>query len=471
MESSICYYALVTLGSAIFCASVVFILKIPFFHLSTSTVRQLNIILNQSLGEDEKDKQIIRNLLVIIKNISVVLVLLLLVVLLGIFPVMIFLYVQRDFEVDTTSIMFYGTMFLGSFSLLFFRSKGNYSYWSKLFHTIILDNYNIGIFFFNKEVKKVNPALPALISENQPFVIVSGLARAGTTALTNLLCDEDKFHFITYANVPFLLSPNSWKKIYSPKYDVKKKRSHGDGVLFGIKSIEALEEYFFKVFLNNNYIQKNRLVKHEISKELFAKYCAYQQLFRKNPHTIYIAKNNNFILRFESMRKQSKAFKLIVIFREPLAQAMSLLNQHKNFTRQQTNDQFILKYMNWLGHYEFGLNQKYFELGNQKMWEKYDKNSIAYWIGIWLNYYSYVLNIIERHEIVLVHYDDLLKKPNELKQALAKKIQITLDSSNVSSFKSTNSNVDNINELDRSLLNRVDKFYHKLIEKKFKIEM
>ena len=49
-------------------------------------------------------------------------------------------------------------MLLGSFSLFLFKEskETDYTYWSKLLHTVILDNYNLGIYLFNKELKKID---------------------------------------------------------------------------------------------------------------------------------------------------------------------------------------------------------------------------------------------------------------------------------------------------------------------------
>ena len=120
--------------------------------------------------------------------------------------------------------------------------------------------------------------------------------------------------------MPFLLAPNFWKKIHRPKSFKKRERAHGDKVLFSENSIEALEEYFFKVFLDDKFIKKEYLDRHEVDDQLFKNYLLYQEIFkdRRTDKTIYLAKNNNFILRYESMRKSSKDFKVILIFRNPL---------------------------------------------------------------------------------------------------------------------------------------------------------
>lgn len=421
MENSF-YYVTVVFGTVVFCFSIVLMLKKTFFNLSASTVKQLDIIINTSLQEKEKDRLILKNMSNLLKHFFLVLLLIVGIAIISSIPVFLYTKTYPEYSVDTSSIYFYLSMLLGSLSLLFIKKKSDYSYWSKLLHTIVLDNYNIGKFMLKKELKKHKTDCR---KNGDSFVIVTGLARAGTTALTNLLYEPEVFHSISYANMPFLLAPKFWKKIYNPKSSSVKERAHGDKVMFGKNSIEALEEYFFKVFLKDQFIGKKTLAKHKIDHQLYKLYLSYQELFRdKQKLTQYLAKNNNFILRHESIRELNKIFKLIIVFRNPIDHANSLLRQHKNFELMQHKDPFILDYMNWLGHYEFGQNQKVFEFGNEKKWAKYKKESINYWLLIWVNYYSHVVSLFGEKNTFLVHYDDLLQTPTKLKQTISGYIEV-----------------------------------------------
>jgi hypothetical protein len=360
-------------------------------------------------------------------------------------------------------------MLIGSFSLLLVKNskKIDYSYWSELLHTIILDNYNLGKYLFNKEIKKID----AEKSKNSSFLIITGLARSGTTALTKLLYDANIFHSINYANMPFLMAPNLWKKVYHPKEVKERERAHGDKVFFSENSIEALEEYFFKAFMDDAFIHEDSLSKHEIDLNLFKNYLAYQKLFKTNQtdNTTYLAKNNNFILRYESMRKLDKDFNMVVVFRNPLDHAGSLLSQHHNFIVKQMDDPFSLTYMNWLGHYEFGLNQKYFHLGNEKAWEDFEKDSINFWLAIWINYYNYLLEFLDDPKLFLVHYDDLAKTPSELKVKISAYVNIQMESVPAEPYKGNKSYTKDLDKIDGILLNRANEIYEKLKLHKIKI--
>lgn len=457
------YYVLVFLGTAFFCISIVLLLRKPFFRLASSAVKQMDTLLSTSIDEKEKDRLILQNLSRLFIEFFTVIILLFLSLFIGVLPVLVLLFFQPEVNIDVGSGYFFLSMILGSFSLFAFRKSKNsdYSYWSKLLHTIILNNYNIGRYLFKKELKKNVDSK----NNNSPFVIVTGLARAGTTALTKLLYTPDTFHSINYSNMPFLMAPNIWGKVYNPKSTEERERPHGDKVFFSENSIEALEEYFFKVFMDDQYIHADSLSIHEIDQKLFRNYLGYQELFRNKQadNTTYLAKNNNFILRYESMRKLDKNFNLVVVFRKPLDHARSLLVQHCNFVQRQNEDDFVLTYMNWLGHYEFGLNQKYFDLKDvEKTWQKFEKYSLNFWIAIWINYYSYVLDYLSDSKLFLVHYKDLAKTPSELKQKLSTLFDIHMESEPRDPFNANKSHAVDLGEIDDKLLNQADEIYQKL---------
>lgn len=453
-----------------FCIGLTRFLKRPFFGIATSSSFQLNIILDDTLKEAEKDKHLIKNLTKLLRYFMEGLVILLLLTLIAVFIPLLYLKVNNISEIDTSSVYFYACLVLGSLPLFAIKKKGDYSYWSKLLHTIVLDNYALGRYLFKRELKKKSKKV---LSKNHDFLIITGLARSGTTALTNLIFDEKKFHSIKYSNVPFLLSPNLWRKIYRPRRVKLRERAHGDKVLFSEETLEALEEYFFKVFLRDSYIKENSLVQHQISEEIFLKYCQYQNLFKKSEGTVYLAKNNNFLLRYEGVRKLNKLFNMIVIFRDPVEHAKSLLKQHINFVRKQKEDYFVLTYMDWLGHHEFGLNQKHFSFINNDNFEEgnYDKCELSFWLRIWVNYYHHLTDIYTKgQKLFLVHYEDLALDPNSLKKSIAIHIGKELETTGyVKPFKINKYTTQYSSGVKDGLLEKAYEVYDKLLLNKIQL--
>jgi hypothetical protein len=111
--------------------------------------------------------------------------------------------------------------------------------------------------------------------------------------------------------------------------------------------------------------------------------------------------------------------RIIILFREPLAHASSLLKLHKSFSATQEVDPFALDYFNFLGHHEFGLGHKPFLLTESFISEreKFDKDSIDYWVRVWINYYEYLLQQYEK-DMLLISFEDLIRNPRKVYEAV-----------------------------------------------------
>ncbi len=357
-----------------------------------------------------------------------------------------YVYVELN-HVNTQSLDFDSTLFyiilissstIPFIAMKFLSKKQDYSEWSILFHRIIFNNLNIskGLFGFEKKFFKAKTK-----DLNGRFLIVTGLARAGTTALTTLLHNTGRFHSLSYGNMPLLLSPNLWRKFYRPKNEVLRERSHGDRVMFGHNTVEALEEFFWTVHLRNNFISSDTLMRHQISSDIYQEYLIYQNLIKQanTNDTLYLAKNNNFILRYLSLRKLNPDFILVILFRDPIEHASSLLNQHNRYSKFQKEDEFVKEYMGWLGHYEFGLNHKYFDFSSAESLKQYDENSINYWLRIWIDYYSFILTLPEDENLILVNYREFLNAPKDVINIIGNKLKISFQTNAIEHFENEKS--------------------------------
>ena len=305
-----------------------------------------------------------------------------------------------------------------------------YSELSMLLHRMVLNNYTIGLRLLKREVKT---AKKLGLSPQKSFVIVSGLARSGTTSLMNKLMETAHFSSLSYANMPFLLSPNSWARVYKPKTQELKERSHKDGIKIGLESNEALEEYFFKAKLNDRFIQAEGLETHSIFKDELADYLDYQAVVRQHTKGVYLAKNNNFILRYKSVRKLNDAFVFAILYRHPLYHAASLLEKHQQYTAMQQEDGFVLEYMNWLGHHEFGQNQKPFVFNGQKP-VKGDKSTLDYWLNVWINYYNYAQNLTHQNTLFIC-YESYCQFPDSVMNGVLAKVDMPAVTTSKTTFK------------------------------------
>jgi len=292
--------------------------------------------------------------------------------------------------------------------------KGAYSPVNQLLHRLALDNPNLHRKLHDREVKKWRKRHGR---PDPAFVLVTGLARAGTTSLMQRLMETGAFSSLNYANMPFVMAPGTWRRFFKPKTGELKERSHGDGILVGADSAEALEEPFFRLMTADSYITETALIPHDVNAELHAAYLDQQGLVREEGKT-YLAKNNNALLRYAGMREHNREFWVLLMFREPLAHASSLLAMHKRYTSMQADDPFVKTYMDWLAHHEFGLGHKPFRFGGQlTSGDQGDPDALDYWLDRWLDYYHHALTV-ESHRVVLVSHDTWSGRPGAVLQAV-----------------------------------------------------
>ncbi|WP_282163167.1 sulfotransferase [Ulvibacterium marinum] len=282
-----------------------------------------------------------------------------------------------------------------------------YSGTDKFLHKFYLSNYGISKATLEMEEIIYGPKAKQL--NIREYVFVTGLARSGTTAVMNKIFGTGEYASLQYANMPFILSPNLWKR----KSKIKShERAHKDGIIIDGNSPEEFDEYFWKAFLKDSYIKKNGLEIHDVDNQLLNRYLAFISLIcLAKGKDKYVSKNNNNILRLEALKKINHS-KVIMLFRDPLSHASSLMKLDKSFSEDQLEDSFSLEYFNYLGHHEFGLNHKPFLLTKdfEVLRQRFDKKKLDYWLAIWLNYYSYVLSNNIEYDL-LVCFEDLINHP------------------------------------------------------------
>ena len=306
--------------------------------------------------------------------------------------------------------------------------KENYNIIERYLHYFILNNQYVSDLLFDLE-KKIFLNNVDLI--NQKHLFISGLARSGSTLLLNILYQDNKFCSLTYNDMPMILAPNLWSKYFRKKNKnlELKKRAHGDLIDININSPEAFEEVFWKHILKKNYLTTNSILDKEISKENILEYSKFISLVcnryeKKN----YLSKNNNSIFRINYILNHFAKSFFIIPFRDPLSHSYSLLNQHLKFKDLQNQNKFIKDYMNWLGHYEFGLNHKTFDFKDKSLKLDLKSDSINYWLQIWINYYEYILKIYNQsnnqNRIILFNYNKLCDDNNKYLDKFFYKIKI-----------------------------------------------
>lgn len=336
----------------------------------------------------------------------------------------------------------------------------NYSFFSKLFHKITLGNkYNLNLFF---DLEKFFYLKKNWKYQDSEHIFICGLARSGSTILLNYLAQNENYASLKYSDVPMVLSPNIFdyfKKKFKSPFKKKIDRYHKDGIQIDYDSPEAFEEVFWKFILNNSYIEDNFLNNNLISDNEINEFKKFITLILiKNKKYLYISKNNNNILRIKFLKKILKKSKFIIPFRNPLQQSISLLEQHRNFCELQKKVTFSKTYMNYIGHYEFGNNQKSFKLvSNYK--NPFNKMNLNFWLHDWYHVYSNVfVDNKSSKNVIFLNYEKFCENPSIFLTKLNfKKINNKILIKNPKIIQNKNY------EFNKDLLTQCNKLYDKMV--------
>ena len=154
---------------------------------------------------------------------------------------------------------------------------------------------------------------------------------------------------------------------------------HRDGINYDMNSPEAFDEIFFnndKKFIEDELINFITLI-----------------LIAGNKNK-YLSKNNLNYKRIKLILNLLPNSVFLIPIREPLQHSYSLLSQHLHFSKLQEKNDFIRRYMNYLGHNEFGLN--HISWNNPINFE--DTRNINYWLEQWKFFYQNILNQYQYNE-------------------------------------------------------------------------
>ena len=90
----------------------------------------------------------------------------------------------------------------------------NYSWLQQKLHQLALSSQFMREITFDVETSLISTKE---IDDNHVFV--AGLARSGTTILLNAIYNSNQFSSLSYQDMPFVLAPNLWSRLYFNKQD------------------------------------------------------------------------------------------------------------------------------------------------------------------------------------------------------------------------------------------------------------
>ncbi len=265
-------------------------------------------------------------------------------------------------------------------------------------------------------------------------VFVTGLPRAGTTLLLELLYDTGEFASFTYRQMPFVLNPLLWNRLSSSshKQGQGQERAHGDGMLISYDSPEAFEEVLWVNYLGKTMLADGgmRPLKpadldgnmREAFVKLVRKLVCLKGLDTEGAKSSkssasdtslpglrsssrYLSKNNANLSRLDAIRSVFTDADLLLCYRHPSTHVASLHTQHLRFLEIHKNDPFARNYMRWIGHHDFGANFRPIHFSGRI---SLDPKEPLFWLHYWVDAYRFVLeHAPERTQFI--GYESLLK--------------------------------------------------------------
>jgi hypothetical protein len=252
-----------------------------------------------------------------------------------------------------------------------------------------------------------------------PEVFVTGLPRAGTTLLLDLLYRTGEFGTFTYRHMPFILSPLISGRLSraSARAAPAIERAHGDGMQVSLDSPEAFEEVIWLAYLRDRIVAERTLEPLATGAVPAQFKTAFRETIRKllaeresEIPARYLSKNNANISRLGVLSQLFPDSTIVVAFREPSAQAASLVRQHRRFLAAHEAEPFARRYMAWVGHFEFGMNLRPINFAGWLDDRTIDRQPTAdFWLQYWTAAYRYALEH-RTPNVIFVDFDRLLSE-------------------------------------------------------------
>ncbi|MDX1797918.1 MAG: sulfotransferase [Candidatus Lokiarchaeia archaeon] len=282
--------------------------------------------------------------------------------------------------------------------------------------SLLLDK--IETMFMHNDIKKINIDRP---------IYITGLARAGTTIILEMLDKHPELASHKYQNVLMPYLPD-WFSEMAKKFNLYEQpfeRLHRDGIFVNRESPEAVEEAFWLKFFKNLHNENvpTILTKSDSNPKFEKFYKTHlKKLIINQKCQRYLAKNNYLVTRLDYLLKIFPDSKILLIIRNPEEHIASLIKQSKLFRILEQENPLLPDWLKIVGHNEFGRNQICINVGNtdlineiHKLWRK-KKTYVKGWAYYWTSIYNFIANQIETNKnlkkaTLIIKYDELCETP------------------------------------------------------------
>lgn len=249
-------------------------------------------------------------------------------------------------------------------------------------------------------------------------IFLTSLPRSGTTLMLEVLARLPSVASHCYRDMPFVLSPLLWEAL-SRSFRTPaepRERAHRDGMKIGYDSPEAFEEVLWRACWPEKFGRDGIALwaDDEDAGEFRAMFVSHMQRIvavrsgGASGQRRYLSKNNANIARIGFLRRLFPDAMFVIPFRGPVDHAGSLLRQHLRFAALHQQDAFARRYMEDIGHFEFGmLHRPVGFRGLDAVRLRHRRDTLEYWIAYWIAAFSHILGYTDT--VTLVSYEALCK--------------------------------------------------------------
>jgi hypothetical protein len=263
-------------------------------------------------------------------------------------------------------------------------------------------------------------------------VYVCGLARSGSTLLHHVLAAHPGVATHRVKDYPLVCTPYWWRQAtrrFPPA--APRERAHGDRVQITPDSPEALEEMVWAAFFPHCHDPSvSNLLGAETSHPRFEAF--YRDHIRKlllaEQAERYAAKANYHVARLLYLHRLFPDARFLIPVREPASQIASLMRQHERFSAGERRHPRALAYMQWSGHFEFGLDRRPIHLGDgpqvRAVLEAWDRGEeVRGWARYWALVHEYLHRVLDaepglRSAALVVRYEEMCDRPADVLMAV-----------------------------------------------------
>ncbi|MGK7294985.1 MAG: sulfotransferase [Candidatus Wenzhouxiangella sp. M2_3B_020] len=260
-------------------------------------------------------------------------------------------------------------------------------------------------------------------------IYVAGVARSGTTILTEMIARHPDVTCHRYSDFPNVHTPfwRNWLAERTRRAPAEAvERAHRDRLMVTAESPEAVEEVIWMRYFDHLHdAGRSQVMGSDVDNPAFEAFYREHvaKLLLARGRSRYLTKGNYNTTRLGYIRSIFPEARFVVPVRRPLNHVASLVKQDRLFRRSAAEDPRVTGQLHRSGHFEFGPDKRCIHVGDDDEaaeihahWQA--GRDAEGWAMYWNAVYRSVLDAIDRDEdlagrVLFVRYEALCARPTE----------------------------------------------------------